>query len=246
MMLDDVRTHCRCDNELQQALQRTDRTSGSGKARKQVVVLGAGMDTRAWRHAWLQGGLQARNRCAVWARSSGIPHQVLRLPLHAGMQQRRQRAPACSGGGGGGGNMLTVLAVTSYEAALAASVVSAVLQRCRHNIVSGAQHDVLAFLNPTPRASPGAAGVTWHEWTGEMCWRPRGGKMCCPARRCSPLRTASGTGGSLCKFCSTLPGFTAITGMLWCAQSSSRGFRPGRTVTWSHWSIKLVLHSSGL
>ena len=163
MMLDDVRTHCRCDNELQQALQRTDGTSGSGKAREQVVVLGAGMDTRAWRHAWLQGGLQARNRCAVWACSSGIPHQVLRLPLHAGMQQRRQRAPACSGGGGGGGNMLTVLAVTSYEAALAASVVSAVLQRCRHNIVSGAQHDVLAFLNPTPRASPGAAGVTWHE-----------------------------------------------------------------------------------
>ncbi len=51
------RVHCRYDTELQQALQRADGASGSGKARKQVVVLGAGMDTRAWRHAWLQGGL---------------------------------------------------------------------------------------------------------------------------------------------------------------------------------------------
>lgn len=47
LMSNDVRVHCRYDNELQQALQRAGGTSGSGKARKQVVVLGAGMDTRA-------------------------------------------------------------------------------------------------------------------------------------------------------------------------------------------------------
>ena len=48
--------HCRIDNELQQGLKRADVAAGCGMARKQVVVLGSGMDTRPWRHAWLQGG----------------------------------------------------------------------------------------------------------------------------------------------------------------------------------------------
>ena len=48
--------HRRFDNELQQGLKRADVAAGCGKARKQVVVLGSGMDTRPWRHTWLQGG----------------------------------------------------------------------------------------------------------------------------------------------------------------------------------------------
>jgi Leucine carboxyl methyltransferase len=73
-----VRMYCRYDNELQQALQRADGAVGSGKARKQVVVLGAGMDTRAWRHAWLQGGPQIRDCCVVCTCSACTSNQVLR------------------------------------------------------------------------------------------------------------------------------------------------------------------------
>jgi Leucine carboxyl methyltransferase len=47
---------CRYDNELERALQRAGAAAGSVTQREQVVVLGAGMDMRPWRHAWLQGG----------------------------------------------------------------------------------------------------------------------------------------------------------------------------------------------
>ena len=44
----------RFDQQLEAALQRAAGAAGSGK-RPQVVLLGAGMDTRAWRHDWLTG-----------------------------------------------------------------------------------------------------------------------------------------------------------------------------------------------
>jgi Leucine carboxyl methyltransferase len=47
----------RFDTELEAALRRAGDggDAGSGKRRKQVVVLGAGMDTRPWRHDFLRG-----------------------------------------------------------------------------------------------------------------------------------------------------------------------------------------------
>ena len=47
----------RFDAELESALRRADGggDAGSGKRRRQVVVLGAGMDTRPWRHGYLRG-----------------------------------------------------------------------------------------------------------------------------------------------------------------------------------------------
>jgi Leucine carboxyl methyltransferase len=46
----------RIDGQLEKGLQHAEAAACNRKAGKQVVVLGAGMDTRAWRHAWLQGG----------------------------------------------------------------------------------------------------------------------------------------------------------------------------------------------
>lgn len=55
----------RFDTELEAALRRVGGGGASGKRRRQVVVLGAGMDTRPWRHGFLRGAAAGSYKLAA-------------------------------------------------------------------------------------------------------------------------------------------------------------------------------------
>lgn len=64
------------DRQLKEALERAaaaqNPTGGSGSGKRQVVLLGAGMDTRAWRLDFLEGGI-ARTSMILQQQACSIP-----------------------------------------------------------------------------------------------------------------------------------------------------------------------------